>query len=121
MAKLLNPRHPLASKFFVSCVDLATRALVFDVEAPQQLKERVFILNESLREYELMDQFELIEQLKLNRGTRDKDIPELTWIDYLQQIGDVFTYHLSLGGMYQFTESFDDISSQVSDILRMLC
>lgn len=118
MAKLLNSNEERASKFFVSCIDLATRLLIFDAEAPQNLKESVFLLNESLRKYELMDQPELVSELR--RMFYFEDLSRLTWEDYLLKASAVFAFRLSLGGAYEDTENCQEIVSQLSDIMHML-
>lgn len=120
MAKLLNIKETRASRYFVSCIDLATRGLVFDPDAPQELKESVFLLNEYLRNYGLMDQPELIDQLKRGWTTRNKELSELTWKDYLYTASAVFTNRLAYGGMYEYTENCVEITEQLSNIMHMI-
>lgn len=118
MAKLLNTSDPYCSRLFVSCVDLATRYLIDDKDADPTLLVAVSFLNDTLRNYEQMDEPELIDRLKIEFET--DDLSKLSWKEYLNEAASVFTYRLMLGGAHAFTENCLEISKQVFNILNLL-
>lgn len=118
MAKILNAAEPYCARLFVSCVNLALKHMLEDKDVDPTLLISVSFLNDTLQQYEQMEEDELLPQLKIEFETEDLSI--IGWREYLMEAGAVFAYHLVIGGAHSYTENCLELSKQIFNILDKL-